>query len=87
MLDTVPVISQLAIAENTGYVISADNQLLALDLTWGEVRGILNFDSPPRRLQENLQILIGGSGEKTAVYFPSNQHLYFFDCLVCTELE
>lgn len=83
----VPVVSQMALDEDTGFVVSQDNQLLAVDLTNGAVLSILNFDHPIRGFTEETPIFVGAGGGKTAVYYGMNHQLLFFDSVFKNEAE
>lgn len=75
----VPVASQIGLDGAYGYVVSHDNQLLAIDLERGEVLSILRFDKPLRRLSNETPIFIGAGDGKTAVYFAATRQLFFFE--------
>lgn len=85
VLESVPVISNIAIDGDVGYAVSVDSQLFALDLNSGGVIGIVNFGQPDHELRPDERIFVGSSGGVTAVYFSANRHLYVFENILLTD--
>ncbi len=77
----VPVVSQISIDGEFGFVLSQDNQLLALDLASGNILSILRFDKPIRNFSPETPIYVGSGGGKTAVYISMSNQLLFFDSI------
>lgn len=79
ILDSTPVISNVAIDGERAYAIDVDSRLIALDLASGSIVGAVNFGQPDHELRPDERVFVGSGGGITAVYFSANEHLYIFE--------
>lgn len=74
----VPLVSNVAVDEETAVALTADAQLLLLDVRSGALRAVLPFDAPTSPPDDEVAYFVGLQGETAVVYFGDSRQLFFY---------